>query len=235
MSILVKNFNSLYDPTSKSVDSVDKNGILLEMIQALTELVLSISKSHIFSDGGWFMDVFHVTYQLGYNLTDQSFIHYIQQALGAKRRGGKACQVENMPRKDCKAKPISPAEYTAIDIMTMDKPGLLSEIFAVLTNLSCHVAFAVAWTHNCSIACILHVDGELNGSGPICNPERGSQVEKQLDNVVGASACHLQQLGERRPVRLATPMERRLHQLMSALDGGDYNSWGDGMTSSSIL
>ena len=38
------------------VDSANKQGILLEMVQVLTDLDLVISKSYISSDGGWFMD-----------------------------------------------------------------------------------------------------------------------------------------------------------------------------------
>lgn len=38
------------------VDSANKHGILLEMVQVLTDLDLLISKSYISSDGGWFMD-----------------------------------------------------------------------------------------------------------------------------------------------------------------------------------
>lgn len=48
------------------VDSANKHGILLEMVQVLTDLDLVISKSYISSDGGWFMDgnVFFVHYIL---------------------------------------------------------------------------------------------------------------------------------------------------------------------------
>lgn len=38
------------------VDSANKHGILLEMVQVLTDLDLVISKSYISSDGVWFMD-----------------------------------------------------------------------------------------------------------------------------------------------------------------------------------
>jgi len=38
------------------VDSANKQGILLEMVQVLTDLDLVISKSYISSDGGWFME-----------------------------------------------------------------------------------------------------------------------------------------------------------------------------------
>jgi hypothetical protein len=38
------------------VNSANKHGILLEVVQELTDLDLSISKAYIASDGGWFMD-----------------------------------------------------------------------------------------------------------------------------------------------------------------------------------
>lgn len=38
------------------VDSANRPGILLEMVQVLTDLDLVISKSYISSDGGWLMD-----------------------------------------------------------------------------------------------------------------------------------------------------------------------------------
>ena len=38
------------------VDSANKYGILLEVVQVLTDLNLIITKAYISSDGGWFMD-----------------------------------------------------------------------------------------------------------------------------------------------------------------------------------
>lgn len=38
------------------VDSANKYGILLEVVQVLTDLNLIITKAYICSDGGWFMD-----------------------------------------------------------------------------------------------------------------------------------------------------------------------------------
>lgn len=38
------------------VDSANEYGILLEVVQILTDLNLTISKAYISSDGGWFMD-----------------------------------------------------------------------------------------------------------------------------------------------------------------------------------
>lgn len=38
------------------VDSANRPGILLEVVQVLTDLDLIITKAYISSDGGWFMD-----------------------------------------------------------------------------------------------------------------------------------------------------------------------------------
>lgn len=38
------------------VDSMNKPGILLEVVQILTDIDLLITKAYISSDGGWFMD-----------------------------------------------------------------------------------------------------------------------------------------------------------------------------------
>ncbi|KAH9306335.1 hypothetical protein KI387_010739, partial [Taxus chinensis] len=65
--------------TLVKVDSANKHGILLEVVQVLTDLDLTISKAYISSDGGWFMDVFHVIDRDGNKITNQGVIEYIQQ------------------------------------------------------------------------------------------------------------------------------------------------------------
>ncbi|KAK4346682.1 hypothetical protein RND71_033021 [Anisodus tanguticus] len=184
--------DSCRDCTIVKVDSANKHGILLEMVQVLTDLDLLILRSYICSDGSWLMDVFHVTDQLGNKITDESLIHYIEQAICASRRGSKEIQT-------CVGRNVRPGhfsmEHTAMEMTGTDRPGLMSEISAVLAELGCHVSGAVAWTHNNRAACIA-----------------------QLENVV--EAHHYE--GERRSVRLAAPAasqthtERRLHQLMAA-------------------
>ncbi|XP_047163703.1 ACT domain-containing protein ACR1-like [Vigna umbellata] len=48
--------DSCSDCTVVKIDSANRHGILLEMVQVLAELDLIISKSYISSDGGWLMD-----------------------------------------------------------------------------------------------------------------------------------------------------------------------------------
>ncbi|KAJ0097242.1 hypothetical protein Patl1_28484 [Pistacia atlantica] len=204
------------DCTLVKVDSANKHGILLEMVQVLTDLDLVISKSYISSDGGWFMDVFHVTDQLANKITDETLILYIQQALCTNRRGGIAKEVQTHLKRDVRPRHVS-AENTALEVTGTDRPGLMSEISAVLHELGCHVPAAVAWTHNTRSACIFYIEDGLD-SGPITDPDRLAHLEEQLEIVVAAHHGE----GEKRSARLTTPVvgrthaERRLHQLMYA-------------------
>ncbi|KAH6803599.1 ACT domain repeat 1 [Perilla frutescens var. frutescens] len=203
------------DCTLVMVDSANKHGVLLEMVQVLTDLDLVISKSYISSDGGWLMDVFHVTDQQGSKLIDESLIHYIREAICTIR----LVKMERRPsirHVVARPKDVS-AEHVAVEMTGMDRPGLMSEMSAVLAELGCHVSGAVAWTHKGRAACIIYFEGSEK-DGVTMDPCRAAQVRAQLESVV--EAHHHED--ERRSVRLASPApgrthtERRLHQLMAA-------------------
>ncbi|KAM6591188.1 hypothetical protein CsatA_013793 [Cannabis sativa] len=203
------------------VDSANKDGILLEMVQVLTDLDLVISKSYISSDGGWFMDVFHVTDQRGNKLTDESLIHYIQEAICATRRG--APTPTTYTTITSLGRVVRPLQMdTALEMTGTDRPGLMSEIMTALLERGCSVTDSVAWTHNTRVACIVHVENGPEG-GPIEDPVQQAQVRDFLQSVV--EAHHVK--GEKTSVRFTmipavgrTHTERRLHQLMYA--DGDY-------------
>ncbi|KAM7250572.1 hypothetical protein ACFE04_022455 [Oxalis oulophora] len=211
------------DCTLVKVDSANKQGILLEMVQVLTDLDLVISKSYISSDGGWFMDVFHVTDQLGNKLTDESLILYIQQALCASRRGGISKEIQKRLKRSTRPRHVS-TEHTALEITVTNRPGVMSEISAVLFELGYRVTAAVVWTHKNRAALILYIEDGSQG-GPIIDPKQLAHIQEQLEIVVEAHHGE----GERMSVRLTTPAasqthtERRLHQLMSA--DRDYEDW----------
>ncbi|KAI5563663.1 hypothetical protein BDE02_14G006200 [Populus trichocarpa] len=105
-----------------------------------------------------------------------------------------------------------------MEITGTDRPGLLSEISAVLSKLECHVTASAVWTHNNRAASIIYMEDGFQG-GPITDPKRQAHVQEQLQNVVEAHHG----VGERRSVRLTAPKPgqkthtgRRLHQLMYA-------------------
>ncbi|KAA8533344.1 hypothetical protein F0562_033123 [Nyssa sinensis] len=68
------------------VDSANKRGSLLEVVQVLTDLNLIIRRAYISSDGEWFMDVFHVTDRHGNKLSEDNVAERIQQSLGPRGR-----------------------------------------------------------------------------------------------------------------------------------------------------
>ncbi|XP_031114781.1 ACT domain-containing protein ACR1-like isoform X1 [Ipomoea triloba] len=197
------------DCTLVKVDSANKHGILLEMVQVLTDLDLLISKSYICSDGGWLMDVFHVKDRLGCKITDEKLIRYIQQSISENKMGSREDREGPGP---CIGRDVRPwhvlTNHTALEMTTTDRPGLMSEISAVLAETGCHISAAVVWTHNARAACILYVD----------DPSQLPRLLSQLENVLDAHHCSG---GSRSVMRLSeagpgqTHTERRLHQLLA--------------------
>lgn len=125
-------------------------------------------------------------------------------------------EVQTCISRDLRPRHVS-TDHTALEMTGTDRPGLLSEISAVLAELGCHVSAAAAWTHNSRVASIIYITDESEG-GPIMDPHRVAHVQAQLENVVEAHHCE----GERRSMAVAptvvaqTHTERRLHQLMAA-------------------
>ncbi|GMY30127.1 ACT domain-containing protein ACR8 [Fagus crenata] len=183
--------------TLVTVDSARKHGILLEAVQVLTDLNLSIKKAYISSDGRWFMDVFHVTDQNGNKLTDESVISYIEQSMGSIHYG----------------RTNGFTGLTALELTGTDRVGLLSEVFAVLSDFQCNVVEAKVWTHNGRIASLIYVKDCDSGS-PIEDSQKINRMEARLRNVL---KCDNDIRSARTTVSMdVTHTERRLHQMMFA-------------------
>ncbi|XP_057859520.2 ACT domain-containing protein ACR4 [Cryptomeria japonica] len=187
--------------TIVKVDSANKYGILLEAVQVLADLNLNVSKAYVSSDGRWFMDVFHVTDSNGNKLTDDGVIGYIEKTLARNSWIVPSFGME------------AAAEHTAIELTGTDRPGLLSEIFAVLADLKCNVVEAELWTHNRRVACLLYITDEETGA-PIKDPKKVCRIEELLRNVMkGDNDIR----GPKTVVSVGfTHTQRRLHQMMFA-------------------
>ncbi|CAL9143721.1 ACT domain-containing protein ACR6-like isoform X2 [Musa acuminata AAA Group] len=205
--------DSHHDATVIRVDSVNKHGILLEVVQVLTDLDLVISKAYISSDGSWFMDVFNVTDLDGNKVWNKEIISYITKSLESD-----ACFFPKL-RSSVGITPSK--EQTLIEVTGSDRPGLLSEICAVLATQLCHVDKAELWTHNTRVAAVLHVTDESTG-GAIEDPERLSAIKKLLCNVL--KGYNDSRTGKMTVSMGLTHVDRRLHQLM--FDDRDYERVG---------
>lgn len=191
------------------VDSANKYGILLEVVQVLTDLNLITRKAYISSDGGWFMDVFNVTDREGNKISDEFKINeimdYIRKSLGADS--------SFVPSRRRSVGVAPSSDYTVIELTGTDRPGLLSEVSAVLTSLKCNVVNAEVWTHNTRAASVMQVTDIETGLG-IIDPERLSRIKELLCNVLKGSN---KARGARTAVSMGdTHTDRRLHQMMFA-------------------
>ncbi|XP_071696187.1 ACT domain-containing protein ACR6-like isoform X2 [Rutidosis leptorrhynchoides] len=194
------------DTTIIQVESVNKHGILLEVVQVLADLDLVITKAYISSDGGWFMDVFNVIYRDGGKVMDQELVSYIKTVLESD-----AFYVPSLSG----SVGLKPSEdYTAIELVGTDRPGLLSEVSAVLTDLGCNVVNAEIWTHNARAAAVVHVTDEKTGCA-VEDPKRLSTIKKLLCNILKGNDDL-----KTAKMTLSTPglthRQRRLHQIMFA-------------------
>ncbi|KAI3736689.1 hypothetical protein L2E82_26655 [Cichorium intybus] len=202
--------HSCGDCTLVKVDSVNKPGILLEVVQILADLDLIITKAYISSDGGWFMDVFHVTDQQGNKITDDLTIDYIEKALGPK--GHTSDERKTWPAK--RVGVHSMGDYTAIELVGRDRPGLLSEISAVIANLKFNVAAAEVWTHNTKIACVVYLNDDTTSQG-VDDPTRLSTMEEQIKNILRVHGDDDKVAHTNFSMGL-THIDRRLHQMLFA-------------------
>ncbi|XP_023532784.1 ACT domain-containing protein ACR4-like isoform X1 [Cucurbita pepo subsp. pepo] len=202
------------------VDSANKRGSLLEVVQVLNDLNLIIRRAYISSDGEWFMDVFHVTDQRGNKLSENDVAERIQQSLGPRARSFRSLR---------RSVGVQAAEeHTTIELTGRDRPGLLSEVFAVLTDLKCNVVAAEVWTHNSRMASVVYITDEATGF-PIDDPDRLGKIKQLLLFVLKGDR-------DKRSANTAvsvgsTHKERRLHQMMYADRDYDRDDLDCGSTS----
>lgn len=211
-SVVIDNKSSK-NATVIKVDSANKHGVLLAVVQVLTDLNLIITKANICSDGRWFMDVFEVTDQDGNKITDEGVLDYIQKSLGPD-----SCFASSMRR----SVGVVPAmDHTSIELIGSDRPGLLSEVTAVLTHLKCNVVNAEVWTHNTRAAAVMQVTDEETEAA-ITDPERLAMIKQLLCNVLKGS--NKSREAKTAVSHAVTHTERRLHQMMFA--DRDYERTG---------
>uniref|UniRef100_J3MUR5 ACT domain-containing protein ACR n=1 Tax=Oryza brachyantha TaxID=4533 RepID=J3MUR5_ORYBR len=156
-SVVIDN-DSCDSATVIRVDRVKKHGILLEAVQVLVDLNLVITKAYISSDGNWFMDVFNVTDQDGNKLQNTEVTDCIKKCLESEDY-----LVPPASGLDGGAAPSE--ETTCVELTGTDRPGLLSEVCAVLASLSCNIVNAEVWTHDRRAAAVIqHTDAAPGGT-----------------------------------------------------------------------
>ncbi|XP_062225469.1 ACT domain-containing protein ACR6-like isoform X2 [Phragmites australis] len=148
------------------------------------------------------MDVFNVTDRDGNKVLDEPTISYIQTTLEADDW--------YYPEARNTVGIVPSEEYTSIELTGTDRPGLLSEVCAVLAGMRCAVRSAELWTHNTLVAAVVHVTDAGTG-GAIEDGGRIADISARLGNLLrGQSKVR----AAAAPGGSLAHKERRLHQMM---------------------
>ena len=132
------------------------------------------------------------------------------QSLGYKTRREQSSA--DLLRCPGRAAGLTCSEYTVIELTGPDRPGLLSEISAVLTENKCNVNAAEVWTHNLRVACVIYFT-DLHSAGPVKSKAKLERIKELLLRVMKGS--NEDQVAKIDFATEITHVERRLHQMMS--------------------
>ncbi|KAJ4760113.1 hypothetical protein LUZ62_025144 [Rhynchospora pubera] len=205
--------DSCANATIIKVDSsANKNGMLLEVVQVLIDLNLIVTKGYITQDGEWFMDVFSVTDRDGQKLSDQATIDKVESHIFKSLGADTSC----MPSKRRSVDVATSTDYTVIELTGNDRPGLLSEVSAVLSDLKCNLVHVEIWTHNTRVAAVLHLTDQSTNS-PVADAEKISKIKQRLNNVLkgGSDLSRGAMANVTVGPGCTKNMQRRLHKLMN--------------------
>lgn len=104
---------------------------------------------------------------------------------------------------------------TTIELIGRDRPGLLSEVFAVLTDLKCNIVASEVWTHDARVAALVHVT-DADTLGPIDDAGRLDTTKRLLRHVLRGGGGGRKQAARAAVSAPGVFAQRRLHQMMHA-------------------
>ena len=186
------------------------------MVQNLTELGLVVKKARISSDGGWFVDVFHVTDLMGRKVLDDVQLDSIQHMLDV----GVSHTEEEGPNENVVE------QVHVFEVAGPDKVGLTADLTEVLQDMGFNIIQAAVWTQSLVAAFVFSVQKEWEKAE---SPRKVlKEVAKKLQSVVQeghtSNSLHNQVLVEYETcVKKEQHPERRLHLLLLRVkaDPGD--------------
>jgi UTP:GlnB (protein PII) uridylyltransferase len=111
------------------------------------------------------------------------------------------------------------ADHNVIELTGTDRPGLLSEVSAVLASLKCNVVSAEIWTHNARAAAVMRVTDEDTRLA-VTDTERLERIREKLSYLLRGGNLSRGAAMAVSSGTATTHTERRLHQMM--LDDCDY-------------
>jgi UTP:GlnB (protein PII) uridylyltransferase len=110
-------------------------------------------------------------------------------------------------------------DHNIIELTGTDRPGLLSEVSAVLASLECNVVSAEIWTHNTRAAAVMRVT-DMDTGLAITDNERLERIKERLSYLLRGGNLSWGGARAMSSGSVTTHTERRLHQMM--LDDWDH-------------
>lgn len=182
-----------------TIDSADRAGTLIEVVQCLTELNLMVRGAQISSDGGWFVDVFNVEEASGGKVIDHKKLETIKRVLKIEYECERhLSQFSPHDERMC--------THTVLELADCDRVGLLYDTAKIVDLAGLDVKSLAAWTQYNRGAVVI---AALTEEGPLKCKERIELLRKDLLKLFGANA----QVNIKN-VKGYIHHERRLHRLL---------------------
>ncbi|EFJ46840.1 hypothetical protein VOLCADRAFT_121048 [Volvox carteri f. nagariensis] len=195
------------DRTLITLDSANRPGTLVEVVQLLTELGLCVIKARISSDGGWFVDEFSVT-DAGKKVTNERKLRAIRKVLSVDADPGS----DNESGVDSAFEEASQCS-TLFELAGNDRIGLLADVIELLKINGCEVRSAAVWTHNLRCAFVISVLDCSTGL-PIKDNIKLARLRQLLLNMMHTPGDVAESVVNVSNTKGLIHYERRLHQLL---------------------
>ncbi|CAL8463116.1 g2650 [Coccomyxa elongata] len=189
--------------TLLKVDSANRPGTLVEVVQYMLGLNLQIKRARISSDRSWFHDVFEVTEANGEKVSNVRKLDFLKRMLNIEQEG-----IFNNGDEVA----VDPIESTLVELAGPDKAGKLAEVTRLLTNNGCNVRSAAVWTYYGRVAFVLSV---LEKGKPIADQVKLQRLRQIMLGIMGPNGQGTVNIKKHSGM---VHHDRTLHQMMLAED-----------------
>ena len=199
--------------TVVTIDSANRPGSLVFVVQHLTELGLRVHSARISSDGGWFHDMFIISEADGSKIKSQTKLMSIKQMLNIYM------QTEDVVANGDTTDDAAKVETTVFEISGQDRPGLMADSMQLMTQNGCDVRSAAVWTYRNRVAIVFSVTEKGRA---IPDAAKTKRLEEMLEDILRSEkgSHHVDAHNKKGIVHY----DRRLHQLMLQDDIEDWRS-----------
>lgn len=197
--------------TIVTIDSANRPGSLVFVVQHLTDLGLRIHNARISSDGGWFHDMFVVSEINGGKVRNQVKLLSIKQMLNIYM------QTEDVVANGDTTDDVDKVATTIFEVSGVDRPGLIADLMQLMTQNGCDVRSAAVWTYRTRVAIVFSVTEK---GRPIPDDAKTMRLKEMMGDILfnsqGTHSVHAENL------KGIVHYDRRLHQLMLQDDIEDW-------------